>query len=185
MNAKLPSNIYIQQALLSEYVSKSLSMDCATQEFLNIKRKPCTIYNLQFTVVMIPRYYVIYDLPNMSIQKSAYQDSDSDSDSDVSRALSVASSVSTYRMKEKQDKGTKNVVERNNVFHTQQLEESFKMEHLTELKREIGLNSAIPLRIKDIISEVKIMKHLIQLSQLQGIRRNPTEIQSNSRQKEV
>ena len=127
MKAKLPSNIYIQQALLSEYVSKSLSMNCATQEFLNIKRKPCTIYNLQFTVVMIPRYYVIYDLPNMSIQKSAYQDSDSDSDSDVSRALSEASSVSTYRMKKKQDKGTKNVVERNNVFHTQQLEESFKM----------------------------------------------------------
>ena len=127
MNAKLPSNIYIQQALLSEYVSKSLSMNCATQEFLNIKRKPCTIYNLQFTVVMIPRYYVIYDLPNMSIQKSAYQDSDSDSDSDVSRALSEASSVSTYRMKKKQDKGTKNVVERNNVFHTQQLEESFNM----------------------------------------------------------
>ena len=63
----------------------------------------------------------------MSIQKSAYQDSDSDSDSDVSRALSEASSVSSYQMKKKQDKGTKNVVERNNVFHTQQLEESFKM----------------------------------------------------------
>ena len=63
----------------------------------------------------------------MSIQKSAYQDSDSDSDSDVSRALSEASSVSSYQMEKKQDKGTKNVVERNNVFHTQQLEESFKM----------------------------------------------------------
>ena len=63
----------------------------------------------------------------MSIQKSAYQDSDSDSDSDVSRALSEASSVSSYQMKKKQDKGTKNVVERKDVFHTQQLEESFKM----------------------------------------------------------
>ena len=127
MNAKLQSNIYIQQTLLSEYVSKSLSINCATQEFLNIKRKPCTIYNLQFTVVMIPRYYVIYDLPKISIQKSAYQDSDSDSDSDVSCALSEASSVSSYQMKKKQDKGMKNVVERNDVFHTQQLEESFKM----------------------------------------------------------
>ena len=55
----------------------------------------------------------------MSIQKSAYQDSDSDSDSDVSRALSEASSVSSYQMKKKQDKGTKNVVERNRCFsHT-------------------------------------------------------------------
>ena len=75
---------------------------------------------------MIPRYYIIYDLPNMSIQKSAYQDSDSDSDSDVSRVLSEASSVSSYQLKKK-DKGTKKVVERKDVFHTQQLEESFKM----------------------------------------------------------
>ena len=75
---------------------------------------------------MIPRYYVIYDLPNMSIQKSAYQDSDSDSDSDVSRVSSEASSVSSYQVKKK-DKGTKKVVERKDVFHTQQLEESFKM----------------------------------------------------------
>ena len=63
----------------------------------------------------------------MSIQKSAYQDSDSDSDSDVSCVLSEASSVSSYQMKKKEDKGTKNVVERNNVFDTQKLEESFKM----------------------------------------------------------
>ena len=62
----------------------------------------------------------------MSIQKSAYQDSDSDSDSDVSRVLSEASSVSSYQLKKK-DKGTKNVVDRKDVFHTQQLEESFKM----------------------------------------------------------
>ena len=81
---------------------------------------------MQFTVVLIPRYYVIYDLPNMSIQKSAYQDSDSDSDSDVSHALSEASSVSSYQLRKK-DKGRKNVVDRKDVFHTQQLEESFKM----------------------------------------------------------
>ena len=62
----------------------------------------------------------------MSIQKSAYQDSDSDTDSDVSCALSEASTVSSYQLKKK-DKGTKNVVERKDVFHTQQLEESFKM----------------------------------------------------------
>ena len=81
---------------------------------------------MQFTVVLIPRYYVIYDLPNMSIQKSAYQDSDSDSDSDVSHALSEASSMSSYQLRKK-DKGRKNVVDRKDVFHTQQLEESFKM----------------------------------------------------------
>ena len=62
----------------------------------------------------------------MSIQKSAYQDSNSDNDSDISRALSEASSVSSYQLKKK-DKGTKNVVERKDVFHTQQLEESFKI----------------------------------------------------------
>ena len=73
---------------------------------------------MQFTVVLIPRYYVIYDLPNMSIQKSAYQDSDSDSDSDVSHALSEASSVSSYQLRKK-DKGRKNVVDRKDVFHTQ------------------------------------------------------------------
>ena len=63
----------------------------------------------------------------MSIQKSVYQDSDSDSESDVSRVLSEASSVSSYQLKKKEDKGTKNVVERKDFFHTQQLEESFKM----------------------------------------------------------
>ena len=62
----------------------------------------------------------------MSIQKSAYQDSDSDSDSDVSCVLSEASSISSYQLRKK-DKGTKNVVERKNVFDTQKLEESFKM----------------------------------------------------------
>ena len=37
----LASNIYI----LHTSVSKSLSINCATQEFLNIKRKPCAIYS--------------------------------------------------------------------------------------------------------------------------------------------
>ena len=82
---------------------------------------------MQFTVVLIPRYYVIYDLPNMSIQKSAYEDSDSDTDSDISCALSEASSVSSYQLRKKEEKATKNVVEKNNGFDTQQLEESFKM----------------------------------------------------------
>ena len=135
---------------------------------------------------MIPRYYVIYDLPNMSIQKSAYQDSDSDSDSDVSRVLSEASSVSSYQLKKK-DKGTKNVVERKNVFDTQKLEESFKM---SKNYKKYGTSDRVkkirkPLRTKDIISEVIMMKHLIQLSQLQEIQRKATEIQSNSRQKDV
>ena len=82
---------------------------------------------MQFTVVLIPRYYVIYDLPNMLIQKSAYEDSDSDTDSDVSCVLSEASSMRSYQLRKKEDKGTKNVVERNDVFDTQQLEESFKI----------------------------------------------------------
>ena len=81
---------------------------------------------MEFTVVLIPRYYVIYDLPNMLIQKSVYEDSDSDTDSEVSHALSEASSVSTYQLRKK-DKGTKNVVERKDAFDTQHLEESFKM----------------------------------------------------------
>ena len=51
------------------------------------------------------------------------------------------------------------------------------MEHRTELKREIGHKSPIPLRIKDIISEVKMMKHLIQLTRLQEIRK--TQQKSN------
>ena len=54
------------------------------------------------------------------------------------------------------------------------------MEHLTQSKK-----SGKPLRTKDIISEVIMMKHLIQLSQLQENRRKATEIQSNRRQKEV
>ena len=63
----------------------------------------------------------------MSIQKSAYEDSDTDTDPDVSRALSEASSMSSYQLRKKEEKGMKNVVETNNVFDTQQLEESFKM----------------------------------------------------------
>ena len=62
----------------------------------------------------------------MSIQKSAYKDSDSDSDSEVSGVLSEASSVSSYPFRKK-DKGMKNVVERKDVFDTQQLEESSKI----------------------------------------------------------
>ena len=63
----------------------------------------------------------------MSIQKSAYEDSDTDTDSDVSCPLSEASSMSSYQLRKKEEKDTKNVVETNNVFDTQRLEESFKM----------------------------------------------------------
>ena len=62
----------------------------------------------------------------MSIQKSAYEDSDSDTDLDVSRVLSEASSVSNYQLR-KTDTAMKNIVSRNDVLDTQQLEESFKM----------------------------------------------------------
>ena len=48
------------------------------------------------------------------------------------------------------------------------------MEYVTESRKEIGHNSPKPFKTKDIISEVKNMKQ---------IRRNGTEMQSNSRQK--
>ena len=58
-----------------------------------------------------------------------------------------------------------NIVRRNDVFHTQKLEESFQiskssrsMEHLTESKKKIGHKSPEPLTTKDVISEVKMMK---------------------------
>ena len=74
---------------------------------------------MQFTVALIPRYYVIYDLPNMSIQKSAYEDSDSccctDSDVDISSVSSQVPSTHSYPLK------------KNDSLATQELEESFKM----------------------------------------------------------
>ena len=86
--------------------------------------------------------------------------------------------MSSYKVR-KNDKGTKNVVERNDVFDTQQLEESFKM---SKNYKKYGTSDKVknlskPLRTKDIISEVKMMKHLIQLSWLQEIRRN--QLKSN------
>ena len=106
------------------------------------------------------------------------EDSDSDTDSDILRALSEASSVSSYQLRKK-DKGTKNVVERRNVFHTQQLKESFKM---SKNYKKYGTSDKVnksgkQLKIKYIISQLKMIKHLIQLSRLQEIRRNATEIQ--------
>ena len=51
------------------------------------------------------------------------------------------------------------------------------MEHLTESIKQIAHNSPKPLITKDIISEVKMMKNLIQLSQ--EIRnRNPIKQQT-------
>ena len=87
-------------------------------QFLNIKHKRCVIYSGDDTQILrdlsLTQYY------------HTEEDSDSDSDSDVSRVLSEASSVSSYQLKKK-DKGTKNVVDRKDVFHTQKLEESFKI----------------------------------------------------------
>ena len=87
-------------------------------QFLNIKHKRCVIYSDDDTKILrdlsLTQYY------------HTEEDSNSDSDSDISRVLSEASSISSYQLRKK-DKGTKNVVERKNVFHTQKLEESFKM----------------------------------------------------------
>ena len=76
---------------------------------------------MQFTVMMIRRLFLIFHLHNITILKSGYEDSDSDSDSKVWGLLSEASSVSSYPFR-KNDKGTKNVVERKDVLDTQQLE---------------------------------------------------------------
>ena len=54
------------------------------------------------------------------------EDSDSDSDSDISRPLSEASSVHSYQLRKK-DTAMNNIVRRNDVFDTQQLEEYFKI----------------------------------------------------------
>ena len=64
-------------------------------------------------------------------------------------------------------------MERKNVFHTQQLEESLKM---SKNYKKYGTSDKVKksgkqLKIKDIISELKMMKHLIQLSRLQEIGR--------------
>ena len=77
----------------------------------------------------------------------------------------------------------KNVVDRNVVLDTQQLEESFK---ISKNYKKYGTSDRVEkLRKTVIISEVKIMKHLIQLRVLQEIRRNATEIKPSSRQKNV
>ena len=64
-------------------------------------------------------------------------------------------------------------MERKNVFDTQQLEESLKM---SKNYKKYGTSDKVKksgkqLKIKDIISELKMMKHLIQLSRLQEIGR--------------
>ena len=111
------------------------------------------------------------------------EDSNSDTDSDISHALSEASSMWSYQLRKK-DTAMKNIVWRNDVFHTQQLEESFKISKnykkygtSDRVNKKIWHNSPKLLRTKNIISEVKMMKQ---------ISRNTTEIQSNSsRQKYV
>ena len=95
-----------------------LAYNVIIMQFLNIKHKRCVIYSGDDTKILrdlsLTQYY------------HTEEDSDSDSDSDVSRALSEASSVTSYQLRKK-DKGTKNVVDRKDVFDTQKLEESFKM----------------------------------------------------------
>ena len=83
---------------------------------------------MQFTVALIPRYYVIYDLQSMSIQKSAYEDSDSctDSDLDISSVSSQVTSTHSYPPRNK-DKPTQNLLKKNDSFVAQELEESFNM----------------------------------------------------------
>ena len=50
------------------------------------------------------------------------EDSDSDTDSDVSGVLSDASSMSSYQLGREEHRSMKNVVERNDIFDTQQLQ---------------------------------------------------------------
>ena len=124
----------------------------------------------------------------MSIQKSAYEDSESDSYSDVSHVLSEASSVRSYQLRKK-DKGTKNVVERKDVFDTQQLEDSFKM---SKNYKKYGTSD----RVKNVRKTVENKRYHLRsdndetLDSIEpvtaGIQRKATEIQSkSSRQKDV
>ena len=62
----------------------------------------------------------------------------------------------------------KNTVTRNDFFHTQQLEQSFKISKnykkygtSDRVKKKIGHNSRKLMRTKYIISEVKMMKNFI------------------------
>ena len=75
---------------------------------------------------MIRRLFLILHLHNITIQNSAYVESDSYTDSDVSRVLSEPSNVSIYQLRKK-DTAMKNIVSINDVFDTQQLEMSFKI----------------------------------------------------------
>ena len=54
------------------------------------------------------------------------EDSDRDTDSDISRGVSEGSSVCSYQLRKK-DTAMKNIVRRNYVVDTQELEESFKI----------------------------------------------------------
>ena len=130
---------------------------------------------------MIPRFFVMYHFHNITIQNSKYEDSDSDSDSDVSHVWPEASSMSSYQLRKK-DKGTKNVVERKDVFDIQQLEESFNMsknykKYGTQQKSKMKSYSNKQLRRNNIIwQEVKMMKHSFPCNNSHQIPRNPTEM---------
>ena len=135
---------------------------------------------MQFTVALIPRYYVIYDLQSMSIQKSAYEDSDSctDSEVDISSVSSQVPSTNSCPPRNK-DKPTQNLLKKNDSFVAQELEESIKMSinyRTYGASNTILTKSARGLRIKGIISEVIMITQLIQLNQLQKISNKWTKI---------
>ena len=124
-------------------------------QFMNIKHKRCVIYIGDDTKI-------ICDLSRTQYYHTE-EDSDSDTDSDISRPLSEASSMCSYQLRKK-DKGTKNVVDRRDVFDAQQLEKYFKMSKNYKkygtshrVKKKIGHNSPKPLITKDVISEVKMI----------------------------
>ena len=112
-------------------------------QFMNIKHKRCVIYIGDDTKI-------ICDLSRTQYYHTE-EDSESNTDSDISRVLWDASSVSSYQLGRQEHRGTKNVVERNDVFDTQQLQSISRCpkntkitEYLTESKRQIGHNSAKP-----------------------------------------
>ena len=138
---------------------------------------------MQFTVMMIRRLFLIFHLHNIPYCRVRTR---------ITTVIEIPryevfchkheTCMSSYPFRKK-DKGTKNVVEKKDVLDTQQLEESFK---ISKNYKKYGTSDRVKkVRKTVIISKVKIMKHLIQLSVLQEIRRKATEIQSNSRQKNV
>ena len=125
---------------------------------------PYDIIIMQFTVVMIRRLFLTVHLHNITIQKSAYEDSDSDSDSDVSCVLSEVSSVSSYLLRKK-GHNHEEYSEEKWCFWQAEIRIFFqdfqKLQEVWNIWQSKKNCTPKPLRTKDIISEVKMMKHLI------------------------